>query len=59
MATIYKKIMTIQLASFLIKMEYIRNMWKPSNEKKTKEVNQKKTKKQTLYLLVAITAQCI
>lgn len=51
--------MTIQLASFLIKMEYIRNMWKPSNEKKTKEVNQKKKKKQTLYLLVAITAQCI
>lgn len=36
--------MTIQLASFLIKMEYIRNMWKPSNKKKTKEVNQKKKK---------------
>lgn len=47
--------MRIKLASFLIKMEYIKNTWKPSNEKKTKEVNQKKN----LYLLVAITAQCI
>lgn len=34
--------MRIKLASFLIKMEYIKNTWKPSNEKKTKEVNQKK-----------------
>lgn len=37
--------MTIQLASFLIKMEYIRNMWKPSNEKKNQRSKPKKNKK--------------
>lgn len=42
--------MTIQLASFLIKMEYIRNMWKPSNEKKKQRSKPKKTKTNPIFI---------